>query len=154
MSRYIEPMLNPGEEVRSCSSLTLRRSAKRWLRSGLAVSAVCVVTGLLTSGLGASIWPGLGILSLSVPYIAGPERDRAWLCVTSERVLCLHRPGPRGPRLLFAEPQGSLRLSRYERHTFMTSSVRVDLLDERHFTLRGGTGFTDQMDALIGADTA
>jgi hypothetical protein len=45
------------------------------------------------------------------------------LCLTSARLLCLRQPGPRGPRLLFAEPLGEIKLAGFRPHRNMTSSA-------------------------------
>ena len=75
-------------------------------------------------------------------------RERVWVCLTSDQVLFVTKTRLRPPTLLLSQPAGLMRPARYQRHTKITSQVSWALPDGRTFTVRGGTRFTELMDAL------
>ncbi len=151
-SRYVRPLLEPGEELLDCAPASRAVPAKRAIATGLGVASCITAMSYLGSTFPAVrylIAAASGVALVNVGQIFG---ERVWLAVTSHRALCVAKFRLRPPSLLLNEPAGLMSPASYRRHTGITSWVRWDLPGGRTFRLSGGTRFTELVDALTGQD--
>jgi hypothetical protein len=150
--RYLEPLLEPGEELLGSACASRAQPAGHILAAATAVTAC--TAGYLCLG---SALPGLryviafaGGASLSV---AGRRlRERIWVGVTSSRVLCVAKSGLRRPALLLDGPASALQPAAMFRRARSGSVATWDLPGGRTLSLHGGRGLGDLIGLLTGQD--